>query len=257
MSKDNPAAKQRADLRSGAKGIKDAVRRQDWQAAMDLIQMYAPNAASAGHPELIDAWIQSLPEEFVQGSPELSYWSGINIVFVRPWEARPHLQRAFDLLRDGPCGNGVLLAWAGLLDAIFALYRDLRELDPLLDWMTLEREGIVDRMPPPLRSLVVGSALFAFAFRQPQHPRMGKWRDRAQKLFERDPVSDLGARLIAGLMTDYLWRGNIAEAEVLWCQFRARAARVRLTPLTDVSRYLSESTLRNVSMTLRHPTALI
>ena len=130
------------------------------------------------------------------------------------------------------------------MDAIFLMYRDLRELDPLLAWMTPEREHLADRMKiPQQKSLVVASALFALVFRAPQHPRIGHWRERAQKLVEVNPTTDLGARLTAGLLIDYTWRGDLAEAELLWRRFEARAERTELSPMMKTIRQVNTATL--------------
>jgi hypothetical protein len=187
--------------------------------------------------------LDQVSPRLIAEDPQLLYWSGASIVLKRPADAHPRLSRAFELFQEKPDGTWTLLAWAGLVDSICLWCRDLRELDPLLDWMTPERERIVDQMPRSPRSLVVGSALFAFSFRQPAHPRMSAWRERAERLVEIDPTSDLGGRLAGGLIVDYTWRGNLGAAEIVWKRFAARASRVRLSPLATVTGHLNEATL--------------
>ena len=200
-------------------------------------------AAASGRLDLVERWLDQVSPERIAEDPQLLYWSGASIVLKRPADAHPRLARAFELFQQKPDGTWTLLAWAGLIDAICLWYRDLSELDPLLDWMTPERERIVDQMPRPPRSLVVGSALFAFSFRQPAHSRMSAWRERAERLVEVDPTSDLGGRLAGGLIVDYTWRGNLGAAEIVWKRFAARASRVRLSPLATVTGHLNEATL--------------
>lgn len=231
-------------VRSWSVRIKRAARTQEARAVSLLIKSAAPIAAIAGRLDLIASWLRHLPDDAIQRDPHLLYWSGASITLTRPADAYPRLHLAFELLRDDADGNWSLLAWAGLVDAIFILYRDLHELDPLIAWMTADREAAVDRMPRPLRSLVVGSALFALPFRAPQHPRLQAWRERGERLVELNPTSNLGARMTAGLMLDYTWRGDIAAAEIVWKRFHARAARTVLSPLGTVLRSLNEATLR-------------
>jgi hypothetical protein len=109
--------------------------------------------------------------------------------------------------------------------------------------MTPDRESLVDRLPRRARTLLVSSMLFALAFRQPNHPRIANWRERAERLIELDSVSELGARLTAGLIADYTWQGNLAAAEVAWKRFCARGSRARLSPLATVLMHLNEATL--------------
>lgn len=241
---DEFAAQESDDVQTWSARIKRAARSQEARALAVLIKSGAPIAAVAGRPDLIAGWLRQLPRELVQNDPHLLYWSGTSMALTQPAEAHPHLCRAFELLRDEREDHWGLLAWAGLVDVIFLLYRDLHELDPLLAWMTLEREAQVDRMPRPLRSLVVGSALFALPFRQPLSPRVPAWRDRAERLVEHSPTSNLGARLTAGLMLTYTWSGNLPAAEIVWKRFEARAANAKLSPLGSVIRHVNEATLR-------------
>lgn len=240
---DDSAADQSADVRTWSVRITRAARTRGGQAVAVLIKRAAPLAALAGRLDLVEGWLRHVPAYVIDGDADLHYWSGASILLARPSDAHPHLLRAFELNRSPPVGTSTLLSWAALMDAIFLMYRDLRELDPLLDWMTLERERSVDRLPQPLRCLIVSSALFALAFRQPTHPRMAAWRDRAERLVEMNPISDLGARLTAGLIIDYTWRGNLAAAAIVAKRFEARASRTTLSPMPAVLRHVNRATL--------------
>lgn len=232
-----------SEVRSWTQRITEAVRKQEPRAIASLIKPAAPIAAASGRMDLIERWLRNVPPALIERDPQLLYWSGASIAMKRPADSLPCMQRAFEQFSRKPDGNWTLLAWAGIVDAIFLLYRDLRELDPWIEWMTPSREKIVDRMPKPPQSLVVGSALFALGFRQPNHPRMEDWRERAERLVEFNPVSPLGARLTAGLINDYTWRGNLAAAEVARMRFLARASSTRLSPLAAVIGHLNDATL--------------
>lgn len=240
---DNSGADQSADVLTWSTRITRAARKRGGQATALLIKRAAPFAALSGRLDLIEGWLTYVPPHVIEGDADLHYWSGASILLARPGDAHPHLLRAFELQSTRPVETSTLLSWAALMDAIFLMYRDLRELDPLLAWMTPEREKLVDRLPQPLRSLIVSSALFAFAFRQPSHSRMAAWRDRAERLVEINPVSDLGARLTAGLIVDYTWRGNLAAAAIVAKRFEARASRTTLTPMPAILRYVNRATL--------------
>jgi hypothetical protein len=233
-----------ADARAWSARIAAATRSRESRVLATILKSGALVLAIAGRLDLIERGLRYVSPALVESDPQLLYWAGTSIVFKRPAEAYPLLQRAFELLSSDADSKWSVLAWAGLVDAIFLMYRDLSELDPLFAWMTPAREEVVDRMVRQERSLVVGSALFAFSFRVPHHPRMGAWRERAERLIEIDPTSALGARLVSGLICDYTWRGDLAAAEIVWKRFDARASRTRLSPLAAVARHLNESTLR-------------
>lgn len=231
------------DIRTWSERIKRAVRDREARALAVVIKPAALVAAAAGRIDLVERWLRYVPADFINADPQLLYWAGASLVLKRPDKAYPLLRRSFDELSRTATSNWALLAWAGLVDAIFLMYRDLRELDTLIDWMTLQRESMVDQLPASPRSMVVGSAMFAIGFRQPLHARAGHWRERAERLFEVDPTSNLGARLAAALSSDYTWRGDLAAAEVVSKRVNARASRIQLPPLAGVIRCLVESTL--------------
>lgn len=223
--------------------IKAAVRAGEAIALTRLIKSALPVAAATGRLDLVSRWITHVSEEAREHDPQLLYWSGVSILFSNPADAAHHFRRAFELFEREPLSDWTLLAWAGLVDATFFLYRDLRELDPLFEWMTPAHEAAVDRMPRPTRSLVVASALFGLVFRAPKHPRLGTWKERAERLVEVNPTSDIGARLTAGLLLDYTWRGDMASAKVAWSRFEARASRSLLSPMSTGMRHTNAATL--------------
>ena len=233
----------RGKISSWSARIAAAVDRQEARSLAALVKPAALLAAVAGRLDLVESWLRHIPTDAIERDPQLLYWSGTTSMMKRPADAQDCLVRAFEMFQRRPKGSWVLLAWAGVVDAIFFQYRDLRELDLWIEWMTPDREPIVNRLPRLPRTLVVSSMLFALAFRQPNHPRIAAWRERAERLVELDPISDLGARLTAGLITDYTWRGNLAAAEIAWKRFSARESRTPLSPLAAVIRHLNEATL--------------
>ena len=233
-----------AEVRSWSGRIRRAAHAEQGRAVAMLVKTAAPIAALSGHIDVVARWLKHVPEDVIASDPQLLYWSGASIVMQRPADAYSNLSRAFEMLcEQQPDGDWVLLAWAGVVDSVFLMYRDLRDLDSLLDWMTPERASRVDCMPRPPRCLVVASALFALSFRRPDHPHMAEWRDRAERLVETDPVSDLGARLTAGLILYYIWRGNLAAAAIAEKRFELRASRTKLSRLSSVMRHVNQATL--------------
>lgn len=242
MEERSPGRPEDADSLSAR--VVRAARRGNTSLVRFWIKRGGPLMAWLGQFDRIEDWLANLPDEEIHRDPELLYWSGATMLLLSPAEARPRLELAFTQLSARGDSIPAFLAWAGLLDAIFLLYRDLREVDPLLEWMTAEREQRVGRLPKMPQGLVVGSALFALAFRAPNDPRLPAWRTRAQMLAEQDPVSDMGMRLSAALTLDHTWRGRLADAESLCDRVEARAAKTALSPISRVMRPLNLATLR-------------
>ena len=230
-------------LLTWASRIAAAVERQEGRSIAGLVKPAALLAAMSGRLDLIAGWLKHLPLDLIERDPQLSYWAGSTILFNQPAEAQVHFERAFRGFSIRPKAHWTLLAWAGIVDSIFLQYRDLRELDPWIEWMTLSCEADVDRLPQVPKELVVSSMLFALVFRQPEHEGMGNWVHRAERLIERNAVSDLGARLSAGLVTNYIWHGDLSAAQIVCTRFRAQATRKHLSPLATVLGFLNEATL--------------
>lgn len=223
--------------------IAAAIERQGGRSIASLVKPAAFLAAMSGRLDLIGGWLNQLPLEVIERDPQLSYWAGSTVLFNQPAEAQVHFERAFKVFSMRPKANWTLLTWAGVVDSIFLQYRDLRELDPWIEWITISREADVDRLPQVPKELVVSSMLFALAFRQPEHERMVNWVHRAERLIERNALSDLGARLSAGLVTNYIWHGDLSAAQIVCTRFRAQATRKHLSPLATVLGFLNEATL--------------
>lgn len=234
----------KTEVQSWAARIAAAALRPEAQGMAMLVKPAALVAAVAGRLDLIESWLLHIPPDLIESDPKLLYWSGVSILMKRPSEAQPYLERALALFSQHTDRNWMLLSWAGIVDSIFFLYRDLGELDPWIEWMTDDCARVVEQMPQLPRSLVVSSMLFALAFRQPNHSRMPFWRDLAERLIESNPVSDIGARLSAGLICDYTWHGNLDAAEVVHKRFTARASRTNLSPLSTLVGHMNEATLQ-------------
>lgn len=234
----------KSEIQSWAARITAAAARPEAQGMAMLIKPAALVAAAAGRLDLIESWLLHIPSDLIESDPKLLYWSGVSALMKRPSEAQPQLERALELFSKDADRNWMLLSWAGIVDSIFFIYRDLRELDPWIEWMTADCEHTVELMPQLPKSLVVSSMLFALAFRQPNHSRMPFWRDLAERLIESNPVSDIGARLAAGLICDYTWHGSLDAAEVVKKRFTARASRTNLSPLATLVGHMNEATLQ-------------
>jgi hypothetical protein len=230
-------------IESWSTRIAAAIERQESRSLAALVKPAALVAAGAGHLDLVKGWLGHVHPSVIERDPQLLYWSGATRLLKRPAAAQPFFVRAFELLTARPKGFWIMLAWAGVVDSIFLHYRDLRELDRWIEWMTPDREAIVGAMPRAPRSLVVASMLFALGFRQPNHPQMAAWRERAERLAELDSVSDFGIRLTTGLMSGHIWRGNLAAAEVIQTRFRVRTSRAQLSPIATVLACVNEATL--------------
>ena len=84
------------DVTSWIDRIATAAARHEARGIAALVKPAALVAAIAGRMDLIEGWLQHIPAELIERDPQLLYWSGVTILFKRPAEAQPRLERALE-----------------------------------------------------------------------------------------------------------------------------------------------------------------
>jgi LuxR family maltose regulon positive regulatory protein len=186
----------------------DGIARVVIESAQSLIEQ--------GRNRTLQHWFSYLPPEAFESDPWLSYWQG---VAIHPFDSRASEQAyntAFDAFnRDGNTA-GALLAWAGIVVNVYAEWNDFSRLDPLIAWLTVDVEQQVDALPEDLRARISGVILLCFTFRQPWHPHMALYEERATALIRKGTLK-FESLLALGcfLLMHYVSVGSIAKAGVL------------------------------------------
>ena len=83
-------------LPSWIERIAAAARAQETRGIAALVKPGALIAAAAGRMDLVERWLQLVPDDLIERDPQLLYWSGVTVLFRQPAEARPRLERAFE-----------------------------------------------------------------------------------------------------------------------------------------------------------------
>jgi LuxR family maltose regulon positive regulatory protein len=227
-----------ASLLEGAGRTEDAaellMKAADWEGLTTLLLNAAPIFASEGRSETLRSWLQTIPEDMVARVPGLLYWQGVCFLLHSPSQSRICFRKAFDLYFLANDSIGMALSWSG--GSIVSLYDG--EFTPLDEWLSLLEGMNLDHFVFPVQQLedqVVMSVFNAMAFRQPQHPDIGKWRVRAVPLV--GGSSDLDFRLQSGvhLLVHDLWNGNFGRATFMLEQIQGMARSRKITPMTDIT----------------------
>jgi DNA-binding SARP family transcriptional activator len=179
----------------------------------------------------------------VEHEPWLSYWLAASRVQFDPAAAQESFQRAFDAFTVRQDLAGALLAWSGVVDAIFYSYFDLSQVDLWIARLDrMQADGLVFPAPE-IEAKVTFSMFVALAFRQPQHPRFDDWRHRLGAIAEAapDPMFRLMARQY--LLTSQIWSGDLCGASAALNELKREAGRRPTTPFLELVGALSEATL--------------
>jgi DNA-binding SARP family transcriptional activator len=168
---------------------------------------HAPDMLAHGRAETFEAWLDEIPDEVLESDPWCFYWKAACRFATAPRESRLLYEKVFRGFEDagGSGGNARLLACAGAMDAIIHELDDLSLLDPWID----RAKALLRRGAPGQDGVSVARAavsLFvALVFRQPQHPDMRSWAERAIECVGelRDTNARLSAQLLMAITLNY------------------------------------------------------
>jgi tetratricopeptide (TPR) repeat protein len=206
----------------------------DWGGLTQLILNSAPIFVCEGRSDAVLAWLECLPGETVARVPGLLYWMGVCQLLHSPSRSRDCFRKAFDLYRQANEKVGMFLSWSG--GAQVSLYDG--EFTPLDQWLSLLDGMQMDDFSFPSQQLeeqVVMSIFNAMAFRQPQHPDINKWRDRAAPLVRGSSDLDFRLQSAVYLLVFDLWNGEFGRATFLLDQAQVMVRSRKVSPMTEIT----------------------
>lgn len=205
---------------------------EDWDSLPHMILKHAPAMHAQGRDLLLGTWLADLPPAMFETRPWLSYWKGTCTMFSNPAESRPHFELAYRQMRAKEDAAGLLMSWAGKVDAVnlgygfpsFAILdRYLQELDDL-------RKKYPVFPSREIEARVSSAVVAALSLRQPDHPEFESWAERS--LQATGDLSLLDARIQSLFFLAYYhnYRGNREEARLALEQMRQMGQSANASP---------------------------
>ena len=145
-----------------------------------LVVERAPELLRDGRWQTLGDWIGLIPAEEREGQPWLDYWLGQSRLPVAPREAREHLERAFRLFLEQGDAAGSYLAWSSVTQSYIFEWGDLAPLDRWIEAFEELRRRWPTAPHPEIEAAAVCGMFTALTYRQPRHPEMSAWLDRAR-----------------------------------------------------------------------------
>lgn len=174
----------------------------DFHALKSLALEHAADMLAHGRAETLEMWLDEIPDEILDTDPWCLHWKAACRFASAPRESRLLYERVFKGLdaESASDRDGQLLACAGAMDAIIHELDDLSLLDPWIERAKalLPPASPVDGSGEGAVARAAVSLFVALVFRQPQHPEMKSWAERAFECVEK--LSDTNARLSAQLL---------------------------------------------------------
>lgn len=184
---------------------------EDWASARALVLSTAEKLLGEGRWKTLVGWIERLPSANNRDDPWLLHWLGSAKIASSPAAARAILETAYAVSeRNGERLCAVLTA-ACIVETHVLEYTDLRACDRWLPVLAEAFRGFIDFASPESEARALAAFLNALLFRNPGHPNIERFVDRALALFDSDITADLRTTLSVPL--NY-WGTNCGHLEV-------------------------------------------
>ena len=212
-----------------------------WKELALLVLRHAPVLVGNGQIATLEGWLRSLPDAAIEREPWLLYWLGVCRMPFDTDEARAQFEMAFAQFRERKDARGLYLTWTGAVESIMFGFRDFHVADSWIEVL----DGLLRDYPefpdPATGARVACAMLLTLSLRQPHHPRIAEWRERAHALFCAN--ADARFRAFAGvvLSTHYTWMGDLTRAAFVIEQLRPLAQEESATPLARVTAKVTEA----------------
>jgi ATP/maltotriose-dependent transcriptional regulator MalT/DNA-binding SARP family transcriptional activator len=199
---------------------------EDWEGLVGLIDRHGEEMAIRAMGLTLRRWVEALPRTVLERHPWATYWLAASVTPVSPREGRILYEQAFELFsrQTQPDVRGLALAASGAVDAI------LYELD---DFSLLDRWiGVLERLLREHPDIATGavearlaSSLFtSMVMRQPQHPDLEQWVERAYRASRGQPDASVRMSVEPRVAISILWAGHYPKAREVIDGMRPLAA---------------------------------
>ena len=156
----------------------------NWDDLLRLIMKHAPILLSQGRNRTLEEWLDCLAKEFLENHPWLLYWKGVCLAPFSPSLSRPFLEKALEKFKNQKDASGFFLAWSEL---VLSIYYEFEDFSPLDRWIRVLEESMpaFEKFPDKeIGARVASAMLMALINRQPWHPKIEKWAERALSFAE-------------------------------------------------------------------------
>ena len=181
-----------------------------WSGMVGLVLSQAEGLIAAGRYRTLQRWLEQIPRDAFAASAWLHYWQAMAWLPFDPARARSIFGLAYRGFEPEADANGLYSAWAGAMESFFYEWRDFRPAD---EWIA-ELATLRLRHPEfPSRSIELRTytAMGTLLHRQPQHPILPAWSERALTLLDRTEP-ELSVLLGGYLIIFFMWRARTLDA---------------------------------------------
>lgn len=163
--------------------IEDAVelfcRAEDWEGLTQIILNQAQRMIAQGRYRLLEEWLNRLPKESAENNPWLQYWTGESLLPFKPSLTQFYFESAFKKFKIEGDITGLFSAWVGIIESIGSAMENFKHFDQWISTL----EGLLPLFQPfpskEIKARVISAMFHALIYRQPHHPEIETWEERA------------------------------------------------------------------------------
>ncbi|MEW6184813.1 MAG: BTAD domain-containing putative transcriptional regulator, partial [Thermodesulfobacteriota bacterium] len=207
---------------------------ENWESMAQLIRQQATSLQRQGRFGTLMAWLESLPQGFLEKDPWLLYWLGICRSQFDPFQSLPYYEKAFEGFKSRRDAVGIYLSLASLVNSIIFKYDNWS----LLNHWIAELEKNMPHLkvfPSPRIELfyktTLLSALFWGGISKPYLEEM------AEKIFSlAEDTSDLNLKMqtLYTLLKFRLHAGDFEKADLIFKILQKLAQTRELSPFLKI-----------------------
>lgn len=193
---------------------------KDWDGLIRLILSQAQALITQGRNRTLEEWIVSIPEMVRESMPWLLYWLGTCKQPFSSGESRVLFEQAFQRFQREENATGTLLAWSGAVDTIVYEWNDFALLDHWIEWLDerLQRDSSFPSLE--IEARVASSMAGTLLYRQPYHPDIKKWMERALSLCQEAGEVSLHMKANLYAVNYYAWVGDLSNCNLVADEIR-------------------------------------
>lgn len=196
---------------------------------------HAPSMLAQGRNRPLEEWLVSLPKDLIENDPWLLYWMGACYQLFDPSLARDYFEKAFERFKTEGNGAGMFLAWSGVVSSISVGFENFKPLD---HWISVldELMDVFKEFPSKEIGLQVSSSMFsALMLRQPQHPMIEEWAERALSLAEGCSAISAQILTLSRLVNYRTYMGDFQKAVLAMTSLQQLALSRNAAPLSLIT----------------------
>jgi LuxR family maltose regulon positive regulatory protein len=186
----------------------------DRDAKVTLVIKHAPLMLAQGRNRLLEAWLNTLPEEVIEDTPWLLYWMGVCRLLFDPCLSRRYFEQAFERFQSEEDATGAFLAWSGVVESIAYGFEGFAQLDKWIRILEGTTPGLDTFPSEEIEERVVSSMFTALVLRQQQDSDIEEWAKRALLLAKGSSNINAKMQTLAHLALYRILMGDFEKADL-------------------------------------------